>query len=67
LLKIKFIKKIIINFNLSERSLIKNFPSYNSLHWKKFNKNKQIYGDNIKNFLNKSSTKIEEALASFLS
>lgn len=46
----KLLKRIIRNFNLSEKFLIKNFPSYNSFHWEKFNKNKKINEYNIKNF-----------------
>ena len=46
----KYIKKLIKNFNLSEKSLNKNFPSYNSIHWKKFNQNKIINKKNILNF-----------------
>lgn len=46
----KYIKKLIKNFHLSEKLLKKNFPSYNSIHWKKFNQNKIINKKNIINF-----------------
>ncbi len=46
----KYIKKLIKNFHLSEKLLKKNFPSYNSIHWKKFNQNKIINKRNIINF-----------------